>query len=106
MKKYYRLALEEREEISRLLSQECSLSVIAGYLNRDKSTIYREINRSLEGKYNYRAVTAQKKAERNSIKRRLGNRKLDKNKRLKKMVLEKLKLRWSPEQIANFLKER
>jgi IS30 family transposase len=34
-----------------------------------------------------------------------GGRKIDSNEKSKKEVLTKLKLRWSPEQIANFLKE-
>lgn len=106
MKTYYRLTFEEREEISRLLSQKCSFNVIAGCLGRDKGTISREINKASENKYVYRAVRAQNRARRNSAKRKSGKRKLDKNRLLKKEVMAKLKLRWSPEQIANFLKEK
>jgi IS30 family transposase len=39
------------------------------------------------------------------FKKRGGGRKIDSNEKLKKEVRAKLKLRWSPEQIANFLKE-
>ena len=106
MKKYYRLTFEEREEISRLLSQKCSFNAIAGCLDRDRSTISREVNRGSGNKYIYWAIRAYNRARRNSTKRKLGRRKLDKNRRLKKEVMAKLKLRWSPEQIANFLKEK
>ncbi len=106
MKTYYRLTFEEREEISRLLSQRCSFNAIAEHLERDKGTISREINQAADNKYVYRAIRAQNRAARNSAKRRKGRRKLDNSQGLKKEVMAKLRLRWSPEQIANFLKEK
>jgi len=106
MKTYYRLTFEEREEISRLLSQKCSFNAIAKYLERDKGTISREVNQGTGNKYVYRAIRAQNRARRKSAKRRKGKRKIDKNRGLKKEIMAKMKLRWSPEQIANFLKER
>ena len=106
MKTYYRLALKEREEISRLLSQRCSFGSITEHLERDKGTISREINQSAGNKYVYRSIRAQNRAARNSAKRRKGRRKLDNSQGLKKEVMAKLRLRWSPEQIANFLKEK
>ncbi len=106
MKTYHRLTFEEREEISRLLSQKYSFNAIAKHLERDKGTINREINQGADNKYVYRAVRAQDRAGRKSVKRRKGKRKLGKNRKLKKEVMAKLKLRWSPEQIANFLKEK
>ena len=105
MKAYHRLTFEEREEISRLLSQKCSFNAIAKYLGRDKSTISREINQSSSNKYIYRAVRAQNRAGRKAAKRRKGKRKLDENNKLRRQVMQKLRLKWSPEQIANFLKE-
>lgn len=104
MKKCYRLTFEEREEISRLLSQNYSFNVIASCLERDKSTICREINSGGANKYLYRAITAQNRARRKASKRRKGKRKLDKNRKLKQIVKRKLKLKWSPEQIVSFLK--
>jgi len=106
MKTYYRLTFEEREEISRLLSQKYSFNTIAEFLKRDKGTISREVNQGADNKYAYRAVRAQNRARRKSAKRRKGKRKIDKNGKLKKEIVAKLKLRWSPEQIANFLKEK
>jgi IS30 family transposase len=51
MKTYYRLTLEEREEISRLLSQKCSFSTKAKHLERDKGTVSREVNQGTDNKY-------------------------------------------------------
>ncbi len=105
MKTYQRLTFCDREEISRLLSQKYSFGDIAKSITRDTGTISREVNCQGSNKYNYRAITAQNRARRKSAKRRRGKRKLDANKKLKKVVIKKLKLKWSPEQIANFLKE-
>lgn len=106
MKSYHRLTFEEREEISRLLSQKCSFNAIGKHLRRNKGTISREVNQGADNKYVYRAIRAQNRSKRKSAKRRRGKRKIDGNKRLKKEVMAKLKLKWSPEQIANFLKEK
>ena len=106
MNTYYRLTFEEREEISRLLSQKYSFNAIGKHLGRDKGTISREVNDGADNKYVYRAVRAQNRARRKSAKRRKGKRKIDSNRKLKKEVMARLKLRWSPEQIANFLKEK
>jgi len=109
MNTYYRLNFREREEISRLLSQNCSFNTIANQLNRNVSTISREVNGDGKNrylnKYFYRAAKGQNRAKRKSSQRRKGKRKIDKIQSLKKIVLEKLRLKWSPEQIANFLKK-
>lgn len=104
MNAYCRLTFEEREEISRLLSQNYSFNAIANCLGRDKGTICREINGGGSNRCLYRAITAQNRARRKASKRRKGKRKLDKNRKLKRVVKRKLKLKWSPEQIASFLK--
>lgn len=106
MKTYYRLTLEEREEISRFLSQKCSFNAIGKHLGRDGGTISREVNRGADNKYVYRAVRAHNRAKRKSAKRREGKRKINSNKKLKEEIMARLRLRWSPEQIANFLKEK
>lgn len=107
MNKYYhRLTFEEREDISRLLSQKHSLNAIARHLRRDKGTISREVSNGAGNKRNYRAVRAQNRARRKSAKRRRGKRKIDSNGKLKREIMAMLGLKWSPEQIANFLKEK
>jgi IS30 family transposase len=101
---YKRLSFEEREEISRLIESGSSFREIALKLNRNVSTISRDISRFSKGKTEYRAILAQKKSLKSASKRKLGKRKLLLNQKLQKIVLKKLKLYWSPDQIAIFLK--
>ncbi len=105
MSNYKRLIDLEREEISRLLSQKCSFRSIAAVLNRNVSTISREINGGSGNKYIYRAVRAGKRARRNASKRKLGKHKLSGNRKLWKYIRVKLKKKWSPRQIAEELEK-
>lgn len=96
---YHRLSLEEREEISRLLAKNLGFHKIARQLKRNVSTISREVGQPNFGRKRYRAHVAQKRA----IKKRHNQgrkRKLNKYPRLKRYVLTKLWLYWSPEQIT------
>lgn len=101
--KYKRLSFEEREEISRLLTVGFSLRLIAAALNRSPSTISREINRLKFPEY--RAISGQRRTARKCRSRRLGQSKIASKPELERVILSKLKLFWSPEQIANHLKE-
>jgi len=105
MKKYKRLSLEEREEISRMLAQRCSFQSIAKILGRNVSTVSREIAAGSCNKYTYRASKAQARAVRNSRKRKAGKYALDGQVKLKRYVYRKLRLKWSPVQIAQTLKK-
>lgn len=95
------LTLSEREDISRGLACNLSLRAIALQLNRSPSTISREINRN-GGYDNYRATLADQAAWDSS--HRPKRCKLAGNKFLCRKVELKLKLLWSPEQIAGWLK--
>jgi len=101
---YKRLSSEEREEISRGLAEKLSVREIARRLDRSQSTISREIRKGSCNKYTYRGQRAHRRAQRNARNRKLGKRKLMKNAALRNYVHEKLRLKWSPEQIANRLK--
>lgn len=103
MKKYTRLNALEREEISRLLAQKCSFQHIARTLRRNVSTISREVGAGSCNQYTYRAETGQNRAVRNSRKRRSGKYALDNSVKLKRYVYRKLRLKWSPVQIAETL---
>ncbi len=105
MNKYKRLSCEEREEISRMLAQKCSFQTIAKILGRRVSTISREVGAGSGNKYVYRASRAQGRAVRNSQKRKAGKRALAKNPGLKRYVYGKLRLKWSPIQIAETLEK-
>lgn len=105
MKNYKRLSSEEREEISRMLAQNCSLNEIAESLNRHVSTISREVSAGSGNKYTYRAGKAQRRAKRNARKRKKNKRKLNAVAKLKRYIHKKLKLKWSPVQIAEELEK-
>lgn len=103
--KYHRLNLGEREEISRRIASGVSLQEIARNLHRSSSTISREVQRIAQQE-DYRACAAHKQAVQKQQLKRLGYQKIEKNPFLKKCILEKLILRWSPQQIAHGLKRQ
>lgn len=97
---YYRLTLDEREEISRMLAQRYSFQDIAKTLSRHVSTISREVSAGGNNKYLYRAVRAHRRAKRKARKRKAWKRKILLVPKLRKYVHSKLRLQWSPEEIA------
>src|SRR3989338_8367697 len=97
---YHRLSEGEREEISRMLAQGCSFGDIARFLGRSVSTISNEVSAGGCNRYVYRAATAHKRAQRKARKRKLWKRKLILQPQIRRYVHVKLRLRWSPEEIA------
>ena len=95
------LTLSEREEIRAGLSAKMSIRDIARALNRSPSTISREVQRNRGRRY-YKAVDANNRA--NRMAKRPKACLLERNSRLRELVLEKLELKWSPEQISGWLK--
>jgi len=95
------LTMAEREEISRGVVAGHSLRCIAGSLGRAPSTVSREINRN-GGQRRYRANTADKAAWDRA--KRPKACKLVENPALARVVEQKLKKLWAPEQIAGWLK--
>jgi IS30 family transposase len=97
------LSFAEREEISRALASGESLRQIARQLGRPPSTISREVGRH-GGRLEYRAEAAEAGAL------EWGGRpkpcKLACQPALRAAVARKLCLKWSPEQIAGWLKRR
>ena len=102
-RKRSRLALSsaEREEISRSVVACRSMRAIAASLGRAPSTISREISRN-GGSQGYRASEADQAAWDEA--RRPKPCKLVQNRALARIVAQKLKQLWSPEQIAGWLK--
>jgi transposase, IS30 family len=95
------LTLLEREEISRGLAAHQSARSIARMLGRSASTVSRELCRN--GGYDcYRAALADAKAWDRA--RRPKRCKLANSLRLRQTVASQLRLNWSPEQIAGWLK--
>jgi IS30 family transposase len=92
---------EEREEISRGLIAGLSLREIAVQLGRSASTISREVTRN-QGRDAYRASLAEQHAQQSALRPKRCI--LACNKRLCALVAEKLERKWSPQQIAGWLK--
>ncbi len=92
---------EEREEISRGLVVGWSLREIAVQLGRSASTISREVARN-EGREGYRANLAEDRAQKAALRPK--SCLLAHNGRLRGLVAAKLERKWSPQQIAGWLK--
>ena len=95
------LMLAEREEISRGIAAHQSARSMARLLGRSASTVSRELKRN--GGYDgYRAALADETAWARA--RRPKRCKLANSARLRQVVASKLRLNWSPEQVAGWLK--
>lgn len=104
MKNYRRLSLQERIEIEKMRANKCSFSSIAKKLNRSISTITREVKKY---KYfnSYQAAKADPIAHQKRWNRKDEKYKMATHHKLREYIHEKLKLRWSPDQISVTLKK-
>ena len=107
MRRYTRLTVGEREEISRYLAAGVSGRAVARHLGRAPSTLSRELCRTgrLRLRYRrhqYRALPAHRLAI-HAGRRRRRPRTLSAHARLRAYVVAGLARRWSPEQIATRL---
>jgi len=97
---YTQIKYEERIELAKLYSESLSMNKIAKLMNRSKSTISRELKRN-KTYNNYWPDSAHC----HSLARRRRGNKLTRNNDLNIFVTQKLIYnRWSPEQIAGWLK--
>lgn len=96
-----RLSLEEREEISRGVAAGLSLRAIAAQLGRAPSTVSREVAAN-GGRRRYRAHGSNRQAWSRATRPKAC--KLATNPALRAIVEEKLRRRWSPQQITGWLK--
>lgn len=95
------LTVEEREEISRGIAADLSVRAIAERILRSPSTVSREIRRN-GGNNRYRAGDADDRAwDRAKRPKKCA---LATNRKLRLIVASKLRLQWSPQQIAGWLK--
>lgn len=97
------LTLREREEISRGLAADLSLRAIARDLARAPSTISREVRRN-GGRKAYRAAGSDQRAWDCAIRPKAC--KLSFNEPLCRLIARKLRLKWSPQQIAGWLRRQ
>lgn len=100
---YRRLSFRERIQIEILLSHKKSFAYIAKALKRSKSTIARDV--APLGKRRYKAMDAHHSAVSKSSTKRFGENKIVACEKLGNYVLQKLKAKWSPEQISKRMKE-
>jgi IS30 family transposase len=95
------LTLGEREEISRGLCAQRSMRQIARFLGRSPSSVSREIARNTPHWWQYRAHKADQRAWDRALRPKPCH--LVKHPQLAKLVAQKLRLEWSPQQIAGWL---
>lgn len=95
------LTSADREQISRGLAAEQSIREIARALQRPPSTVSREVARN-GGRTHYRAVVAEAEAWRRAERPKPCRLALEP--KLRALVTAKLRLDWSPEQIAGWLR--
>lgn len=98
---YHQITPEERHTISILRRQQHSVDQIARYLQRHRSTIYREFKRNKCNDGRYRIYKACRRAR---VKRSTSRRNLHFSKQDFRPVKALLRQKWSPEQISGFLK--
>lgn len=99
MSHYRQLSIEERCEIARLHEGGQSIQKIAAALDRQPSTISRELKRNSGSKVGYRPSYAQQQA----AARRWSGSRLERNEALREQILDHLADGWSPEQVAGRL---
>lgn len=95
------LTLAEREEISRGLCARRSIRQIAQVLGRAPSSVSREIARNTPQWWHYRAHAADQRAWDQALRPKPCH--LTEHPQLAKLVARKLRLEWSPQQIAGWL---
>lgn len=99
---YKHLSCEERDKIAVLRARGCSYGSIARAIDRDKTTVFRELRRNSSPVHNvYLPHKADKRAK--DRKSRSGKRPRLKTCIIRRYVTAKLKLGWSPEQISGKL---
>ena len=97
---YAHLDLEDRCAIARLHQQGCSIRQIAAAPDRSPSSISRELKRNSGTQLGYKPAYADQKAK----ARRWTGSKLERDHELREIVLQGLARRWSPEQVAGWLR--
>src|SRR6478736_5073643 len=98
-KQYDHLSLDERCRIARLHEDGQSIRQIAAALDRPPSTVSRELRRNRGKQVGYKPSYAHEQAK---ARRWTGSR-LERDGELRRLVLDRLRHGWSPEQIAGRL---
>ncbi len=99
MSRYCQLSIEERCSIARLREAGQSIRQIAATLDRQPSTIARELKRNSGAQVGYRPAYAQAQTD----ARRWSGSRLERDDALREIILDRLASGWSPEQVAGRL---
>jgi IS30 family transposase len=99
MSNYRQLSIEERCEIARLHEGGQSIRQIAAALDRQASTVSRELKRNKGSKIGYSPTYAQQQA----AARRWSGSRLERDEALREDVLDRMAAGWSPEQVSGRL---
>lgn len=103
MKTYTELTRAERDEIHILRNKGYSMREIARSLGRSPNTVSYELQHNTV-KGEYISKKAHTKARVRKRGRRFNYQKIEKCPDLKKFIVEKLKVKWNPDEIAGYLK--
>jgi len=101
---YKHITCEQRIELSALLKAGVSQKAISRQLDLHRITVWREIKRNKGSSIQYDVRIAQGYARRRRKNANIKGDKIKNDKKLKAFIIEKLKLYWSPEQIAGRLR--
>ncbi len=103
---YKHITPDQRNELSALKRTRIKQKEIARLLEKDRTTIYREVIRNKNKNEKYDAGSAKQKTKERRIKANQRFRKIENNKWLKAYIIKKIKKCWSPEQIAGRVKKK
>src|SRR6185369_10718653 len=102
---YTHLTRDDRVRLAALLNAGLDQKDIAKQLNKHPSTICRELSRgAVSNRVGYSVIAADKRKAAKRLRANYRFRKIEHNEPLAHYVVEKLRLYWSPEQIAGRLK--
>lgn len=105
---YSHITPSERAELGALLRAKIKKNDIAKQLGKDRTSIWRERTRNKspfpDSHTGYNAQMAQLSTKERRIRANQRFRKIENNESLEKYIFKKLKLAWTPEQIAGTLK--
>jgi IS30 family transposase len=99
---YKHFTPDQRNELSALLRAKVKKKDIARQLKKDRTSVWRELNRNSSGedKNKYYARKAKRQTRERRIKANARFRKIENDKMLRRYIVKKLKKYWSPDQIA------
>ena len=103
---YTHITPSNQNELSVLIRARTKQKDIARFLEKDRTTIWRERKRNGDENGKYHARKAKEKTRERQEKAHQKQRKIENNPWLRNMIEKKTRKRWSPEQTAGWLKRK